>query len=67
MVHLVLTVCMMAWQAHCSDERPVLEDMTPMACMVEGQRVAAKWLADHPKWMLVRWRCEQGVTQDIPS
>jgi hypothetical protein len=58
---------MMAWQAHCSDERPVLEDMNPMACVVEGQQVAAEWVADHPKWMLARWRCEQGVTHDIPS
>lgn len=67
MVHLVLTVCLMAWQAHCSDERPVLEDMTPTACMAVGQQVAAEWLADHPKWMLARWRCERGVTHDIPS
>jgi hypothetical protein len=58
---------MMAWQAHCSDERPVLEDMNPMACVVEGQQVAAEWVADDPKWMLARWRCEQGVTHDIPS
>jgi len=67
MVHLALTDCMMAWQSHCSEERPVIEDMSPMACMVEGQQVAAEWVEEHPKWMLARWRCEQGPPRDIPS
>jgi len=67
MVHLVLTVCMMAWQAHCADERPILEEMTMMACMIEGQQVAAEWVEEHPKWMLARWRCEQNVPRDYPT
>jgi len=58
---------MMAWQSHCSEERPVIEDMSPRACMVEGQQVAAEWVEEHPKWMLARWRCEQGSPRDIPS
>jgi hypothetical protein len=49
MVHLVLTVDMMAWRSHCSDERPVLQDMSPMACMVEGQQVAPEWVGGSPE------------------
>jgi len=28
---------------------------------------SAEWLADHPKWMLANWRCEQNGPRDIPS
>jgi hypothetical protein len=66
MVHLVLTFCMLAWQTHCTEERPI-EDMSLMACMVQGQQVAQEWLADHPKWMLQRWRCEQNVPRERAS
>lgn len=67
MVHLVLTLCMMAWQTHCMDERPVSEDMSLTSCMVQGQQIASEWLSDHPKWMLSRWRCEQNARRDVPS
>jgi hypothetical protein len=67
MVHLVLTLCMMAWQTHCMDERPVFEDMSLTACMVQGQQIASEWVSDHPKWMLTRWRCEQNVARNVPS
>lgn len=67
MVYLVLTFCMMAWQTHCTEERPLLENLTLAGCVVEGQRVAQSWLADHPKWMLTGWRCEQNVPRQIPS
>jgi hypothetical protein len=67
MVHLVLTFCMMAWQTHCTEERPLLQEMSLMACMVQGQQVAQDWLNDHPKWMLTRWRCEQNVPRQLPS
>jgi hypothetical protein len=67
MVHLVLTFCMMAWQTHCLEERPVFEQMSLMTCMIQGQQVAQQWLEDHPRWMLSRWRCEQNVPRQLPS
>jgi hypothetical protein len=67
MVHLVLTFCMLAWQAHCTEERPLIEAVSPIACMTLGQQVAQDWLATHPKWMLTRWRCERNVPREIPS
>jgi len=67
MVHLVLTFCMLAWQTHCTEERPITEDMGLTACIVEGQQVAQNWLADHPSWMLSRWRCEQNIPKQIPG
>jgi hypothetical protein len=67
MVNIVLTVCMAAWSAHCTDERPVVADLSIMSCMIQGQQIAAEWLSDHPKWMLQRWRCEIGVPKQVPS
>jgi hypothetical protein len=35
--------------------------MSLMTCLVQGQQYAADWIADHPKWTLSGWRCEQNV------
>ena len=67
MATLVLTFCMMAWQAHCTEERPLLQEMSMTTCMLQGQQVAQDWLATHPKWMLTRWRCERNVPREVPS
>jgi hypothetical protein len=67
MVHLVLTLCLMAAQQQCRDDRPLLEDMSVMACMMRGQQIAEEWLEDHPKWVLSRWRCEGNVPREVPS
>ena len=58
---------MLAWQTHCTEERPLIQNMTLMGCMVEGQQIAQDWLASHPKWTLSRWRCEHNVPRQIPS
>lgn len=67
MVHIVLTFCMMAWQTHCTEERPPIQDLSLMACMIQGQQVAQDWLIDHPKWMLKGWWCEHNVPREVPS
>lgn len=67
MVHLVLTLCLMASQSQCTDQRPMLEEMSVMACVMQGQQIAQEWLEDHPKWMLSRWRCEKNVPREVPS
>jgi hypothetical protein len=67
MVSLVLTFCMLAWQTHCTEERPILEQMPMMTCMVQGQQVAQEWLESHPRWMLSRWRCERNIPRQLPS
>jgi len=67
MVHMVLTFCMMAWQTHCTEERPYTETLSLIGCMVQGQQVAQDWLNDHPRWMLKGWRCEQNVPRQQQS
>lgn len=60
MVQLVLVFCLMGTPTQCQEERPATEPLSLMSCMVGGQQAAQEWLNDHPKWMLARWRCEQG-------
>ncbi len=57
MVQLVLVFCLMAAPSQCQEERPSTEPLSLMSCMIGGQQLAEQWLADHPKWMLSRWRC----------
>jgi hypothetical protein len=64
MVSLVLVACMLSWQSHCQEVRPEMPDTTLVGCVVLGQQVAQEWLADHPKWALARWRCEQNKPKE---
>jgi len=50
----------------CTEQRP-LEDLSLQACLVRGQYYASEWLAEHPKWMLSRWRCEHNVPRQNPA
>jgi hypothetical protein len=67
MVQLVLIFCLTGSPTSCKEERPVIEQLSLMGCMVQGQQVAQDWLADHPKWSLERWRCEQNVPRERPT
>ena len=60
MITLVLVVCLSATPDVCREERPPIDAASPMACMVQGQQIAAVWLEDHPKWRLSGWRCQFG-------
>jgi hypothetical protein len=62
MVQLVLVFCLAGSPASCQEHRPVIEQLSPVACLVQAQQLAQDWLADHPKWTLVRWRCEHYAT-----
>lgn len=61
MVELVLVFCLMDAPGSCQEERPMLGQVPLMSCLMQGQQFAQEWLADHPKWALSGWRCEQNV------
>ncbi len=39
----------------------MVEVNSVMACMTQGQMVAAQWLSQHPAFTLSRLRCEANV------
>jgi hypothetical protein len=65
MTVLVLVFCLQAAPDSCTEQRPVA-DLSLQACLVRGQHYASEWLAEHPKWRLSRWRCEQNVPRQKP-
>jgi hypothetical protein len=67
MAELVLVFCLLSSPASCQEERPFLGQLPLMACLVQGQQYATEWLADHPKWQLSGWRCEQNVPHQRSS
>jgi hypothetical protein len=67
MAELVLVFCLLSSPSSCQEERPALEQMSLTACLTEGQQYAADWLAEHPKWVLSRWRCERNVPRQRAS
>jgi hypothetical protein len=48
------------------EQRPI-DDLSMQACLLRGQHYAAEWLAEHPKWMLSRWRCERNIPRQKPA
>jgi hypothetical protein len=60
MTALILIVCLSTTPDVCREERPPVDAENPMACMVQGQQIAAQWLEEHPKWRLSAWRCQFG-------
>jgi hypothetical protein len=67
MTELVLVFCLMSSPTSCREERPLLADLSPMGCMVQGQIAAQEWLADHPKWSFKGWRCERNLPRQRAS
>jgi hypothetical protein len=66
MTALVLVFCLQAAPSSCTEQRPI-DDLSPQACLFRGQYYAAEWLAEHPKWMLLRWRCEHNIPRQKPA
>jgi hypothetical protein len=60
MTVIILIVCLSGAPDNCREERPPVDAVSPMACMVQGQQIAAQWLEEHPKWFLKAWRCQFG-------
>ena len=63
MITLVLIVCLSASPEICREERPPIDGVNAMGCMVQGQRIAAQWVEEHPKWRLAGWRCQVGPSE----
>ena len=67
MVEIVFVFCLLASPAQCQEQHSLSEPLSLMECVVEGQQLAQNWLAEHPKWLLARWRCEGQQHEDEPA
>lgn len=59
MIELVVAVCMIDHPSECKDVNLNFEadNVTPMQCMMNGQVEMAKWIGEHPNWVIKKWRC----------
>ena len=62
LVQLVLVYCLSTDPGRCIEHRPISVEPTPglMACVAGAQPEAARWLVEHPQYVLARYRCEMG-------
>jgi hypothetical protein len=61
MVQIVFVFCLLASPTQCQEKRAPSASLSVMECIMDAQRQAQFWLADHPEWSLARWRCEAGA------
>ncbi len=59
MIELVVAVCLIDQPSQCKDVHLNFEaqEVTHQQCMTFGQFEMAKWVGEHPNWVIQRWRC----------
>ena len=58
MVQLIVLACLAANPSHCeSFTIPFQDPMDVNQCVWQSQVHAAEWSADHPDWVIKRFRC----------
>lgn len=61
-MELILSVCLLASPGVCKDEALPMsrEQATPSStCFMAAPILIAEWCESHPKWKVVRWRCDR--------
>jgi len=57
---LIIFVCLVGGDAgDCHDEQ-MAEPVAAIACVAFGEQLAADWLASHPAYRMVGWKCDIG-------
>ena len=59
MIELVVAVCMVDKPSHCKDVTLNFEgeSISAAQCMSNGQIEMAKWIGEHPNWVIHKWHC----------
>ena len=57
MIELIAVVCTI--HGLCKDVALSYSEVsvTPMQCMMQAQPQLARWVTEHPGWMVKRWSC----------
>jgi hypothetical protein len=60
MLEMILIFCFLADPSRCYEHRAAYDVSTLSGCLVEGQRVAAVYIHEHPHVILKKVRCQWG-------
>jgi hypothetical protein len=59
MIEIIVTVCALAQPSQCEEQHlQYAFGGSPRQCTMNAQPYLAQWLNQHPKWSIVRWRCD---------
>ncbi len=60
MIELVVAVCLIDAPSRCKDVKLNFEadSVSPQQCVMYGQFEMAKWIGEHPNWVIQRWTCQ---------
>ena len=59
MIELVFIACLYAAPDVCRENNLVfIEAISPRTCMMQAQPQLAKWVENHARWRIARWRCQ---------
>jgi len=65
MIEVIMTVCALANPSQCEEQHLQYAGQgTLRQCTMNAQPYMAQWINEHPKWSIVRWRCEVPHTGD---
>jgi hypothetical protein len=58
-IELIVAVCLYSDPGVCRElQFQFVEERSLDGCMARAQPYMANWSAGHPKWRVVRWKCE---------
>ncbi|RWN98151.1 MAG: hypothetical protein E5Y10_23455 [Mesorhizobium sp.] len=59
-MQLLMSICLIAAPTQCRNERVIVayEPVGPVMCMVTAQQSIARWQGTHPKWRVMKWKCQ---------
>jgi len=64
-IDLIVTVCAVLSPTTCEEQHLMYSGGgSPRQCAMEAPPYIAQWIGEHPKWMVVRWRCEYPHSHD---
>jgi hypothetical protein len=65
MIEIIVTVCALAQPSQCDEQHLQYAWQGSLRqCTMGAQPYLAQWINEHPKWSIVRWRCEAAHMRD---
>jgi hypothetical protein len=65
-VEVIVTVCAIAQPNMCEDKHLQFTSAGSLQqCVMAAPPYIAQWINEHPKWVAVRWRCDQPGKKDV--
>ena len=65
MIEIIVTVCALAQPSQCDEQHLQYAWQGSLRqCTMGAQPYLAQWINEHPKWSIVRWRCEAANMRD---